>query len=584
MIITWSECSKADVLTLFLESPELALDTETTGLDETDRLFCVTISNAEQQLYLERAELRELQELWDDPTKIWHLQNAKFDMRMLRYEGVELAGRISELTVMARLVRNDHMKYNLKYLSSREGILKLDIVEKEVAEKKLFEYRKKRIGPPEKALRFDWVNRGILKTYACVDAHNTFVLAQKYKSQFTETDGNHWRVWNNEVELTKVCFEMERRGVCIDVKKTQDAFEFEHKKCESLKAEFQKQLGVEYVDSPKTFLPIFQARGHKINYTNKDNASFTGEILEKYDDPVANMILDIRGSSKLLNTYYTNYINMYVPKKDLPYSLGVIHPNMWPGGTRTGRFSYSDPNFQNLPKDEDVVDESQHLVRACIVPRPGNVLVAFDFKAQEYRLMLDYANEKRMIDAVMGGADVHQATADLLGLTRYDAKQLNFAYLYGAGDQKLGRMMGKTTAEARKFRDLYEFKLPKVARFIDEVIRRGRARGFVYNWMGRRLYADKNFAYALPNHIIQGGCADVVKLAMNRIGVDVPMILQIHDELVFDVPEEKMDELYHYVKPIMENAYEGLNGMKLLVDAKWSKKSFAARDMEELCP
>ena len=559
-----------------LEASELSIDTETTGLEEHDRLFCVTISTDRHQFYITRENLGGLRDVFADPNKLWFMQNAKFDMRMLANEGYPLQGRVTDITVMARLVRNDHLVYSLESQAVRFGEKKLDLVKKEIVEKKLYDIRPRRIGPPDKVPRYDWVNQGLLKVYACVDASLTYKMAQKYKSEFSEIDGNHWRVWNNENELTKVCFNMERRGMCIDVNYTRAGYAFQELQSARLKKDFKAQTGLDFVDSAKLFEPIFTNLGEQIQRTAKGNPSFTGDVLEKYRHPLAELVLEIRSSEKTITTYYTNFINMYVTHKDLPEHCGVIHPSMWQAGTKTGRFSYSDPNLQQLTKDEDSKDE--YVVRGCFVPRPGKAFLAIDFSQQEYRLMLAYANETALIKAVMDGADVHQATADLLGINRQQAKTLNFAILYGAGVEKISKMLKCSVADARRFKLLYFMKLPKVEQFIDEVIRKGRSRGFVHNWFGRRLYTTREHAYALPNHIIQSSGADVIKLSMNRIGPDAPMVLQVHDELIFEVDPSEVEEKAKLYKGIMESAFPAKNGMTLTTEATYSTKSLAKRD------
>ena len=199
--------------------------------------------------------------------------------------------------------------------------------------------------------------------------------------------------------------------------------------------------------------------------------------------------------------------------------------------------------------------------------------------------MAAYAREEAIIKRVMEGEDFHRVTAEIFGVSRKVAKTLNFAILYGAGEEKLANMLGVSRIEARRLKDRYFMALPKVERLVDQVIGTGRKRGYVINWLGRKLYAGFNFCYALPNHLIQGGGADAVKSAMVEIGEKFPqvmMVLQVHDQLVFDMPPEH----YQYIpeiKAIMERQWEK-NGMRLEVDVSWSARSFAERDMNKGVP
>lgn len=239
--------------------------------------------------------------------------------------------------------------------------------------------------------------------------------------------------------------------------------------------------------------------------------------------------------------------------------------------------------MQNVPKEEDSTEP--YVVRGCFVPRPGHVFVSMDYSQMEYRMMAAYANEVSIIERVMKGEDFHQVTADLFGVTRKTAKTLNFAILYGAGEEKLAFMLGVAREEARRLKLKYFMALPRVEKLIDDVIRTGKSRGYVKNWLGRKMRAEFFFAYALPNHLIQGGGADVVKTAMIRIDKefpDVKMVLQVHDQLVFDMTPDQYVHIPR-IKEIMESVWT-MNGMKLEVDVSWSARSFAERDMTKGLP
>ena len=197
----------------------------------------------------------------------------------------------------------------------------------------------------------------------------------------------------------------------------------------------------------------------------------------------------------------------------------------------------------------------------------------------------DYAGETKVIEAVMNGADFHQATADMVGINRKPAKTLNFAVLYGAGIDKIATMLKTTSQAANQLKTKYFMNLSRIEMLIDGVISKGKARGYVFNWAGRKLYAVKEFCYALPNHLIQGGGADVVKEAMRRIYLDPVLgqlwcVLQVHDQLVFELLPE---ELVHIprIKEIMESVYPAKNGMKLTVDVSISRLSLAEKHMEK---
>ena len=555
----------------------LAIDTETTGLEETDVPFGVSISDGVNSYWFREAVVPVM---WDAINMLnpftWVLQNAKFDLKMLERKGVFLAGNLLDITSEARLVRNDHLQYNLDSQAKRELKLAKDTaVEKYIKEHKLYEMRKDFFGEEYKCPRYDLVPDSIMAEYAITDALLTYKLYQHYKSTMSVTCEH---VSKQESELIRVCHRMERRGLLINKDYTLRAFYHESGLRDQYLEEYETWTGSKFVNSAKS---VQKHLDIKLPLTEDGNPSLTDDIIESLldvtspqDKKIIETVRLIRNYDKRISTYYKSYLN-------LMDSGNVIHPSMWISGTRTGRFSYSDPNFQNMPKEEDSTDE--FVVRGCIMPRPGRVFVSFDYKQMEYNLAVAYANQTDVIEKVMAGADFHQATADLVGITRSQAKTLNFAVLYGAGVDKIASMLKCSVEAATRLKLKYFMGLPKVENLIDSIIRTGRSRGHVVNWMGRRLFAFKEFCYALPNHLIQSGGADIVKKAMVTIDKELPelmMTLQVHDQLIFEMTE---DEYVHIerIKQIMEDAFPAMNGIKLRVDIKWSAASLAERDMQD---
>ena len=276
----------------------------------------------------------------------------------------------------------------------------------------------------------------------------------------------------------------------------------------------------------------------------------------------------------MVGTYYSSFLHLLGGD-------GRLRATINQAGTESGRFSYMNPNLQNIPKQDE--DGLEFYVRKCFIPAPGFTLYSIDYQQQEFRLMLDYAGDKKLIHAINNGADVHQATADLIGISRNQAKTINFGLLYGMGVEKLAKALGLTEKEARDIKLDYFGKLPLVERFIRSVTKTGEARGFIYNWMGRRCYIEKKeWAYILPNHLIQGSGADVIKDAMNSIDhflkpYESRMVLQVHDELVFEIKKGE-EEIVEPIKKIMEDVYQPRNGMKLTCSTEFSTVSWGHPD------
>jgi DNA polymerase-1 len=255
-----------------------------------------------------------------------------------------------------------------------------------------------------------------------------------------------------------------------------------------------------------------------------------------------------------------------------------LHTRFNQAGSATGRLSSTNPNLQNIPIRTELGRE----IRAAFIAEKGNVLLAVDYSQIELRLMAHFSEDPLLTKAFLSGGDVHKATAaELFGVPvdlvtdeqRGAAKTVNFATLYGQREFSLGQQLGISTGEAKRFIEAYFEKYSGVRRFIDRTLEEARRDGFVRTLFGRiRPMADinsKNFNMrgfaerTAVNTPLQGTAADLIKLAMIRIDEELRkrklrarMLLQVHDELVFEVPKEEVDEVKMLVKNRMEKVYE----------------------------
>lgn len=573
-----------------------SLDTETTGLAERDHLFSIIISTRKNDYYfnfqnylgadaeavLDRGDMLLFKPLFSDQEARWYLHNAKFDLGMLDKEGLRIQGTVICTEALGRVVKNNHMRYSLDASLARIGLKKDDAVEKYVSKHRLYDW----VTIPGKKKRFknkyyDQVPLDVIVPYGEMDARGTLALGNHLVSEL-ETNKQLRKVAVNEIRLTQTCFRMERRGILLDRTHTEKALAEEQGKLGAALESFKKFTGEEYKDSSKALAEIFDRMGYRYETTSKGNPSFKDDVLERVNNDLSRAIQKIRFHEKRIGTYYTSFL-FFADEND------IIRANAKQSGTETGRFSYADPNLQNIPKEEDAA-EGDVTVRGCFRPRPEHIFVMIDYDQQEYRMMLDYAGEKQLIDDIMAGADVHQAIADWVGVTRKQAKTLNFAILYGAGPDKIAGMLGINIHEARDLQRLYLARLPRVDDLIARVIGVGKYRGYIRNWFGRHCHiAQRDWAYILPNHLIQGGCADVVKVAMNEIdeflGGEQPryksgILAQVHDELLFEVHKDEMHLIPEF-KRIMEAVYVPRNGLKLSASIEWSSKSWGRPDIVE---
>ena len=869
-----------------------SLDTETTGLEWSDKAFALVVATESQTFYTEAVHI--IRDIFDIPCTVI-MANAKFDMRMIGLPFYS-CWNIRDISILERILSNDAISiasYSLDAISKKRlGLSKSKLVDEYIKEHGLYDVRKTPYTQEEyKVPRFDKVPREILQKYAELDARLTYDC---YKSQVMSATADDIKVFVNECKLLHATYKMEMEGIRIDSDYTEQALVYESELLIKAKDSFHDAIGSPYENKKSLLIPLFEKSGEKISYTAKGNPRLTDEDLESFTSPAARLVQQIRYHEKRISTYFTSYL-------DLVDSNSIIHASILQHGTKTGRFSYAAPNLQNIPKDEPA--DNAYTVRGCFVPGKGNIFLSLDYSQQEYRLMLDYAGEMRVIQEVMGGKDLHQAIADMARVSRKQAKTLNFACiakgqlvltntglvpiesltlqhlvwdgiewvshegvvfngvkevfrysgitatadhivfteegsqvsfaeaigrqltlsktgdggnairvsgnnkrsfegisktlcvlskmfkvyegnecvpvkhmfwenyklqvsswieawlplgnytrsrecyairqihgneaampkqemfsvpklwwqgntskdwssriyiicksklfgrsvkgflyrqnrqrrglcareskictygrelkeqafqcmvylqrekdlllgfvevsaerlskfltikrtyqkigpdrsrgrghfisegqrevydilncgprhrftvnnilvhncLYGSGPKKISEMMGIPLSEARRLRDNYLLALPKVDKLISDVIQKNRQRGYVKNWYGRTLRNTYDNSYKAPNHLIQGGCGDVIKVAMVRIhelikNTGIKMRLQVHDQLVFEGSKEELMHNYAEICMIMQEVYPGKNGIVLTTDASMSATSFAERDMRK---
>lgn len=313
----------------------------------------------------------------------------------------------------------------------------------------------------------------------------------------------------------------------------------------------------------------------KAKRTKRGAYSTTEEILEKYRDvhPIVDLILQIRGLRKLLTTYINALPELINP------ATGKIHTTYNQTVTATGRLSSTNPNLQNIPVRTDLGRE----IRRAFIPDEGDLMLSADYSQIELRLMADMSGDPDMIDAFVSGADIHRATAakiyhktldEVSDTERRNAKTANFGIIYGISAFGLSERLGISRSEAKELIDGYFASYPHIREYIDRSIEAARQQGYVTTVMGRkRMLPDINSrnavvrGYAERNAVnapLQGSAADIIKRAMidihramKREGMLSTMILQVHDELVFNVKPDELPRLQQMVGELMERAYSG---------------------------
>lgn len=592
----------------------LAADTETTGLRayHGDMLFSVVFHDgtagwyfnfnqyedcdADDERYLDPAVyLPKLKPVFAKP-RVWRMHNAKFDLAMLAREGIDVAGEIHCTMALERVRYNDLHDYSLAGSGKRIGYEKDATVEQYITQHGL---KTPQVFPGKTLkprLHYDRVPLALIVNYALIDAKITYKLGDEQEAAFQREDASRMAGWPriaavvaNEKALTPTLFAMEKLGVRVDLDFCRRAIEHEKARHIAERARFKELTGFDFKKSGTLFQKVFADEQDKWGRTNpkknksgKSGISFDKKsVLSRFENPAAKCVIAI-GETKTNIDYFTGFLYH-------ADASGRLHPNFNQAGANTGRLSCTQPNMQNLKKpdeddDEDTSGLGEFQVRRAIVPEDGNVFMMFDYDQLQYRLMLDYAGAMDLIRKVRDeGLDVHQAMADYVGITRYQAKTTNFSILFGAGIALLAKNLKLSQLEARTIKDRVFRAAPEIETFVNRATDKARARKFVFSWLGRRYDMPiYDFAYMAVNKIIQGGEAEMMKIAINRVHefllpYKTRLVLTVHDELVTEGPPDEARILGPKIKEILEGIYP-YRHLPMTAAASYSFKSLADKE------
>ncbi len=556
-----------------------AFDTETDGLDYmTANVVGVSFAIEEGKAayvpvahdYLDAPAqldrdwvLAQLKPLLEDPNQAKIGQNLKFDASIVARYGIEMQGIVFDTMLESYVFnsvvgRHDMDSLALRYLEHK------NISFEEIA------------GKGKKQLTFNQIDLAQAGLYAAEDADITLRLHNALYPK-VEADEKLKHVFETiEMPLVPVLSRMERTGVYVDsmllgAQSTEIAArldELEKKAFEIADQEFN-------LSSPKQLQAIlFEKMGlPALKKTPSGTPSTNEEVLQELalDYPLPKLILEYRGLAKLKSTYTDK-----LPKMENP-ATGRVHTSYHQAVTATGRLSSSDPNLQNIP----VRNEEGRRIRQAFVAQSGYKILAVDYSQIELRIMAHLSGDKALLDAFRHGKDIHAATAaEILGLDieqvsseqRRRAKAINFGLIYGMSAFGLAKQLDMGRNEAQDYMNVYFERYPGVLEYMESTRNTASEKGYVETLFGRRLYLPdiksrnglrrKAAERAAINAPMQGTAADIIKLAM--IAVDnwvqqqpqdeVRLLMQVHDELVFEVKESALESVTAEVKALMEQA------------------------------
>ena len=505
-----------------------------------------------------------LRPFFEDP-KIEKIgQNLKYDIKVLKHHGLSVKGPLFD-TMIAHYLINPDRRHNMTVLAETYLNYTPIPIEDLIGKK----------GKTQKSMRE--VALAELTEYAVEDADITFQLAQHFKSEMS--DANTLSLFNTiEIPLIHVLASMETEGVNLDVQFLKQLSDELDKDINTLEQSIYDYAGEEFnIASPKQLgIILFE----KLKLVDKPKKTKTGQYstaedvlsyLAK-DHQIIQNILEYRGLTKLKNTYVDALPNQVFQ------SSGHIHTEYMQTVAATGRLSSNNPNLQNIP----IRTERGRQVRKAFVPRSNEfILLAADYSQIELRVIAALSNEETMIQAFKNGEDIHASTAskvfnipisEVTREQRSHAKTVNFGIIYGVSAFGLSNQTNLSRSESKALIDNYYETYPKLRRFIDQQIHFARENGYVKTVLDRRRYLkDINSRNAVVrgaaernavNAPIQGSAADIIKIAMINIhkclsegGFQTKMLLQVHDELVFDVYKPELDRVKTLIKTEMESAY-----------------------------
>ena len=514
-------------------------------------------------LQLDReAVLEALRPLWEsgDRTKVG--QNLKYDISVLANVGIAVAGPLEDTMLESYVLdstatRHDMDSLALKYLGEKT------ISFEEIA------------GKGAKQLTFNQVALEEAAPYACEDVDITLRLHQALRPR-VEAEGRLGAVLEEiELPLISVLSRIERTGVALDPERLHAQSRELETRIRELEARAFELAGREFnLGSPKQLGQILfeEQKIPVIKKTPKGAASTAEAVLEELalDYPLPKVIMEHRGLAKLKSTY-TDKLPRLVNK-----ATGRLHTSYHQAVTATGRLSSSDPNLQNIP----IRTEEGRKIRQAFVARPGYRIVAADYSQIELRIMAHLSGDKGLLAAFAEGRDIHAATAaEVFGVAldkvsgdqRRSAKAINFGLIYGMSAWGLGRQLHIERGQAQTYIDRYFDRYPGVARYMERIRAQAAEDGYVETVFGRRLHLPEIHSQnrtrrqaaerTAINAPMQGTAADIIKRAMIDVdawleeeGFDAVMVMQVHDELVFEVAEEQLDDFIAEVKTRMEGA------------------------------
>ena len=551
------------------EQKIFAFDTETTSFHPLEtKLVGIGIAWKEKEAYFVpniKKYIKELKPIFENSQIKKIGQNIKFDIEALTTEGIHTQGELFDTMVASYLISPGSRQHSLDAMAFTEFGYQMQPIEDLIGKR----------GKNQKTMADVPIEK--VSDYCCEDVDFTLRLVSRLTKQLEETN-NLGLLQNLEMPIIYSLIELEKNGVKIDTDLLKVMSQDLTKKISALETKIHTIAGITFnIASP---LQLKEVLFDTLNisteglHKTKTGISSAAAELDKLKDkhPIIPHIIEYRELTKLLSTY-VDALPQLVSKID-----GRVHTSFNQTITATGRLSSSDPNFQNIP----IRTELGQKIRKAFVAEIGNIIIAADYSQIELRVIASLANDTKMIEGFINHEDIHSRTAaEIAGVVQSDvtpqmrraAKAINFGIIYGMGAYGLATREGISNQKAKEFIDKYFSYHKDIKIYLENIIDHAKKHGYVETLFGRRRYFPEIHSNIQPiraqaermatNHPIQGTAADLMKLAMITIYKKLPeiskntkMILQVHDELVFEVPKDEAEVVAKFIKKEMEGVYK----------------------------
>ncbi|MBZ7980490.1 DNA polymerase I [Campylobacter sp. RM12642] len=548
---------------------EVGFDTETTGLNYDDKIVGFSFCNQDKSYYVpilhknakniaKEDAIKAINKIFE---KVIIGHNLKFDLKMLKNDlGISYPKKFKDSMIAAWLL-DSSSKYSLDYLA-KEYFDYTCLAYEEVV---------------KKGENFSDIDTKLACEYASEDA---FITKAIYEHAFKNLDDERKKEFDFECEFIKVLISLENNGITLNKEKLLNLQNILELNLKELENQIFNMVGLSFnLNSPKQLKEILY---DKLKLPDNHKGSTNEAALQSIEHPIAELILEYRTASKVLSTYVLPLLELNINNQE----NFKVRSNFLQTGTATGRLSSNNPNLQNIPARSKYAS----YLKEAFIPQTGYSFISLDYSQIELRMLAHFSQDENLLKAFLFDEDIHTRTAiEIFGTSDKDkrnyAKSINFGLIYGMGARRLSEELKIPYSDASDYIKKYFASFSLIKEYFENTKKQTKDLGYIKTLLGRKRFFKYTNDIKINNandrecinSILQGSAADLIKLAMIKIypylSENAKLILQIHDELIFEVKDEYVLEFSKIAQNIMENAYGLKVKLKtsLSVGKSWDK-------------